>query len=160
MTWRTSRLSVSACLSILGTVFFVAWPGRGVEGQLVNDCPVDRLPEFEEELDVLSAEDRAFVDEFGVALEGFRGLSLEEFRAEFGPRKNYLRSGESTFARGETNRDGAVDIGDAQPVTDLTGRRGRIGRAALSTDGVYLCFTWEEDLGDIWVMELESGEET
>jgi hypothetical protein len=26
---------------------------------------------------------------------------------------------------------------------------------SLATDGEYLYFTWEEDFGDIWVMDVE-----
>jgi TolB protein len=43
-----------------------------------------------------------------------------------------------------------------RPVTDFAGKRGRLGREALATDGRYLYFTWEEDLGDIWVMDVEN----
>jgi len=28
----------------------------------------------------------------------------------------------------------------------------------LSTDGAYLYFTWEQDLGDIWVMDVVCDE--
>ena len=34
------------------------------------------------------------------------------------------------------------------------GRRGHIGTEAFATDGRYLYFTWEDDLGDIWVMDV------
>jgi Tol biopolymer transport system component len=40
-----------------------------------------------------------------------------------------------------------------QPVTDLRGRRGRLSYA-LATDGRYLYFTWRDDVGDIWVMDV------
>jgi Tol biopolymer transport system component len=33
-------------------------------------------------------------------------------------------------------------------------RPGRLGEFALATDGRFLFFTWEEDLGDIWVMDV------
>jgi TolB protein len=39
------------------------------------------------------------------------------------------------------------------PVTDLAGRSGSLGYA-LATDGQYLYFTWWEDLGDLWVMDV------
>jgi hypothetical protein len=44
-------------------------------------------------------------------------------------------------------------------LTDLTGRRGAMGLIGLSTDGHYLYFTWQEDLGDIWVMDVVKDEE-
>ena len=47
-----------------------------------------------------------------------------------------------------------VADGRTRPMTDLSGRSGAPGSQALSTDGKYLYFTWEEDLGDIWVMDV------
>ena len=43
--------------------------------------------------------------------------------------------------------------GSEFPVTDLVGRSGTLGYA-LGTDGQYLYFTWWEDLGDLWVMDV------
>lgn len=63
------------------------------------------------QLDGLPPSDVQFMEDFSVALEGFRGMSLEEFREEFGPRKAYLESG--GFVRGDANVDGRVDISDA-----------------------------------------------
>jgi Tol biopolymer transport system component len=40
-------------------------------------------------------------------------------------------------------------------VASFTGRRGVLGPNSLSTDGHYLYFTWEEDLGDIWTMDVQ-----
>ena len=48
----------------------------------------------------------------------------------------------------------SVEDGTEQPLTDLTGRRGTLSPLALATDGEYLYFTWGEDLGDIWVMDV------
>ena len=39
-------------------------------------------------------------------------------------------------------------------VADLSGKLGSLGETALATDGDYLYFTWEETLGDIWVMDV------
>ena len=39
-------------------------------------------------------------------------------------------------------------------LTEFSGRRGQLGWVALATDGKYLYFTWEEDLGDLWVMDV------
>jgi Tol biopolymer transport system component len=39
-------------------------------------------------------------------------------------------------------------------VTDFVGRRGVIGSQPPDTDGKYIYFTWREDLGDIWVMDV------
>jgi hypothetical protein len=43
---------------------------------------------------------------------------------------------------------------------DFKGKpRGNLGRMSLATDGKYVYFTWEEDFGDIWVMDVEWGSE-
>ena len=48
----------------------------------------------------------------------------------------------------------SLDGTDARPVTDLSARVGRVGRPALATDGAFLYFTWEQDRGDIWVVDV------
>jgi Tol biopolymer transport system component len=42
----------------------------------------------------------------------------------------------------------------------LTGLAGRSGYLAglNDTDGEYLYFTWSEDFGDLWVMDVDQGE--
>jgi TolB protein len=42
-----------------------------------------------------------------------------------------------------------------RPVTELAGRRGTLGgQQSPATDGEFLYFTWRDDLGDIWVMDV------
>jgi TolB protein len=48
----------------------------------------------------------------------------------------------------------SVADGSVKQLTDLQGRYGNLGRY-LATDDQYLYFIWEEDLGDIWVMDVE-----
>jgi len=48
----------------------------------------------------------------------------------------------------------AMDTGETRPVTDLEGRPGTFHGLVLATDGDYLYFGWDEDLGDIWVVDL------
>jgi len=50
----------------------------------------------------------------------------------------------------------AVSLKDGaeRAMTDFTGRPGSIGSFGLATDGVYLYFTWHEDVGDSWVMDV------
>jgi Tol biopolymer transport system component/serine/threonine protein kinase len=47
----------------------------------------------------------------------------------------------------------SVEDRAVRPITELAGKRGNMGLVALATDGRYLFFTWEEDIGDLWVME-------
>ncbi len=43
----------------------------------------------------------------------------------------------------------------SRQLTDLRDRNGQMGVVALATDGKHLYFTWEEELSDIWVMDVE-----
>jgi Tol biopolymer transport system component len=47
----------------------------------------------------------------------------------------------------------SLDGGLVSRLTKLEGRRGALG-AVFATDGRYLYFTWREDDGDIWVMDV------
>jgi serine/threonine protein kinase len=42
-------------------------------------------------------------------------------------------------------------------MTNLVGRRGVLGATALATDGRYLYFTWQEETGDLWTMNVASA---
>ena len=48
----------------------------------------------------------------------------------------------------------SLEDGREYPVTDFSGRHGNLGWMPLATDGEYLYFNWQEDLGDIWVMDV------
>lgn len=50
----------------------------------------------------------------------------------------------------------SVEDGSERPITNFSGKPGNLGAHGLATDGNYLYFTWEEDLGDIWVMDVEN----
>ena len=49
--------------------------------------------------------------------------------------------------------------GAARRMTELEGKPGALGNAALATDGEHLYFAWEEDLGDIWVMDVVTAKD-
>jgi len=49
-----------------------------------------------------------------------------------------------------------LDSGEQRAVTDLTGRPGRMGYPC-SADGEQVWFTWFEERGDLWVMDVEDG---
>ena len=73
--------------------------------------------------------------------------------------QRWSRDGEQVFfiVRGESEGNvWAVNVEDRaiRAMTDLEGRSGTLGRLAIATDGEYLYFTWQEDLGDIWVMDV------
>jgi TolB protein len=48
----------------------------------------------------------------------------------------------------------SMEDGKEYPVTDLAGRRGSLYGWSIATDGEYLYFSWGEQLGDIWVMDV------
>ena len=47
----------------------------------------------------------------------------------------------------------SLEEGSEYPMTDLAGRRGTLGWG-VATDGQFLYFTWAEETGDIWVMDV------
>ncbi|MCG8607678.1 serine/threonine-protein kinase, partial [bacterium] len=63
-----------------------------------------------------------------------------------------------------TDADGTKNIwslsvadGSVRQLTDFRGHRGLMGRR-FATDGIYFYFTWREETGDIWVMDVEREE--
>lgn len=64
----------------------------------------------------------------------------------------YVAPGEADGVAMMVRDDGTA----ARPLTKLSGRRGAMGYVA--TDGQFLYFTWEEDIGDLWVMNVEGGQ--
>ena len=82
-----------------------------------------------------------------------------EFVAD-GPAAWSVVAGEKIYFSGVGERNAnlwmlSLDNGEEHPVTDFSSRRGSVGGAgALTTDGEYLYFTWEESLGDLWVMDV------
>jgi TolB protein len=71
----------------------------------------------------------------------------------------YSTDGTRVYFVGLLEREGNLwevlaEGGGERQVTDFVGRRGTLGPLALATDGEYLYFTWEEYLGDLWVMDV------
>jgi Tol biopolymer transport system component len=48
----------------------------------------------------------------------------------------------------------SIEDGTTRRLTRFEGRRGQLGNFTLATDGRYLYFTWRQDLGDLWVMDV------
>ena len=48
----------------------------------------------------------------------------------------------------------SLSDGSERPMTNLDGRIGHLAWSALATDGNYLYFVWQENLGDIWMMDV------
>jgi Tol biopolymer transport system component len=69
------------------------------------------------------------------------------------------RDGTAIFFLGLGDRAGniwrtALDDGTERPVTDLLDRAGTLSANALGVADGYLYFAWEEDQGDIWIMDV------
>ena len=78
-----------------------------------------------------------------------------------GPGSFYRWSSDGTvlYFRGAREREGNLwalypQDGSERQVTDFSGRRGALGPEVLATDGSFLYFSWEQDTGDIWVMDV------
>jgi hypothetical protein len=70
-----------------------------------------------------------------------------------------FRSSLTIYFRGEKEREGnlwKVSLKDRseRPVTNLVGKRGTIAQMQPSTDGRFIYFPWQDDLADIWVMDV------
>jgi TolB protein len=71
----------------------------------------------------------------------------------------WSRDGAHIFFPGSDERTGnlwrfSFNTRSEHPVTSLSGKRGRLGIMQPDTDGRYLYFTWRDDVGDIWVMDV------
>ena len=80
-----------------------------------------------------------------------------------GSRPQWSPDGELVYYVGSRERSGelwALSPSDGREylVADLKGRRGR--SSWLCTDGTFLYFTWREDVGDIWVMDVVTDEDS
>ena len=86
-----------------------------------------------------------------------------ELLTHSGSTARWSKDGKQVFFLGRDERQGniwtlSLEGGSEHPMTDLIGKRGSVGDYALATDGEYLYFTWEEDVGDIWVMDVVTDE--
>ena len=81
-------------------------------------------------------------EQVGERLVGFFGAHL----SPDGTVLHYLGRDDNVWAL--SLRDGSES-----PVTDLAGRRGTLGWG-VATDGDYIYFTWSEQTGDLWVMDV------
>jgi Tol biopolymer transport system component/predicted Ser/Thr protein kinase len=73
--------------------------------------------------------------------------------------KLWSRDGKIIYFDGAAEKAGnlwTLSLADRseRPVTNLSGRRGTLGMQALASDGNNLYFTWRDDLGDIWTMDV------
>jgi len=91
-----------------------------------------------------------------VGAEGGEPVALTE-----GPTGSlrWSRDGQEIYAVGLGDRAGtywAYSVLDRQErlIVNLAGRRGELVNQAPATDGTHLYFSWREDLGDIWVMDI------
>jgi len=74
-----------------------------------------------------------------------------------GPR--WSRDGQYVYYRGANETAGnywrlSVKDRSERPFTNLVGKRGTLGIMLPAEDGKFLYFSWRDDLGDIWVMDV------
>jgi eukaryotic-like serine/threonine-protein kinase len=88
-----------------------------------------------------------------------RGGEAELVTRGAGQSPRWSRDGAHIYFRGEQEREGnlwQVSLKDQseRPVTNLLGKRGTVGIMPPSTDGKFLYFPWQDDLADIWMMDV------
>ena len=86
------------------------------------------------------------------------GADLEGLTTSSGHSPEWSPDGTHVYFLGDGDKSGniwsvSVESGEEQQMTDLIGRRGRLG-FGFATDGQHFYFPWEEDTGDIWVMDV------
>jgi Tol biopolymer transport system component len=83
-----------------------------------------------------------------------RGLGVSALWSRDGTRVFFVAN------EGRASNLWAVSLADRREyaVTNLAGRRGSLGNMPPSTDGKYLYFTWRDDPGDIWAMDIVQGD--
>ena len=96
---------------------------------------------------------------YRVAKDGGEALLLSR-TVEFPYSPRFSRDGQSIYygvITGPRQEQGVWKLslvdGKVSRLTKLEGRRGDSGYI-ISTDGRYLYFTWNDDDGDIWVMDV------
>jgi Tol biopolymer transport system component len=97
-----------------------------------------------------------------VAADDGRGPRVQLAASSAGSRPSWTPDGAGVIFRGGqdhpniyiVNADGT---GRERLVMDVSGRRGAVGSYGTPTDGKYIYFTWDEDLGDLWVMSADAS---
>lgn len=150
-----------AFLSLLGTGRMHIWlmsANGGEARQLTSDSAVYGCPTW--------SPDGRWLGFFGsrAGIRGLWRLSAQSGTAELlnegaGTQPRWSRDGKHIFFIGGEERSGNIwsySFNDhaARPVTQFAGRRGNLGVQALAADENYLYFTWRDDTGDIWVMNV------
>jgi Tol biopolymer transport system component len=90
------------------------------------------------------------------------GTNIEQVTTGSARDPIWSRNGQQLFFPGLAQRAGnvwAISLADRheRPVTALTGRLGNLMPGALATDGHRLFFSWQENIGDIWVMDVTNS---
>ena len=94
-----------------------------------------------------------------VDLDGRQARRSLTLRSETQP--SWTADGRRLIVRSAPDRISVEDVagGAARTLVDLSGRRGSLGIYGTPSDGKFVYFIWEENLGDIWTMDLVSSSE-
>jgi Tol biopolymer transport system component len=125
----------------------------GAPDQLVSSSPTGgRISPTDRLLVRRDTESRISV----LDLEGRRAPRTFAVRSETVP--NWSNDGRQLIVRSAVDRLTIVNVdsGAERALVDLSGRRGSLNVYGTPTDGQFVYFIWEEDLGDIWTMDVES----
>lgn len=130
----------------------------GIPRRVTSSPAIDSFPQWSPDgKSLLFASDRSGnLLLYRMSLEGGSPVALSQHGALY-PR--WAENGRQIYFTGAGEGSGTlwimnVEDGRVRRLTDLSGRRGDLGIVALAAHGDHLFFTWEEEVGDIWVMDV------
>ncbi len=158
-TWSPDGQSIAFSSKRSGNLdIWVVSATGGEPRQVTTDPGDDETPEWSRDgrwLGFLQRSSLRFL-RLPASLRGDPGILAE------GPAQAYRWSpdGKFIYYTGDREKAGnlwaaSLESGKEYRLTDFFGRRGRLS-FYLATDGEYLYFHWDEDVADIWVMDVGS----
>ena len=132
---------------------------EGGQPRLLADTPGDNLPAWSPDGRWIAYRSRRSGDlriwrspaEGGEAEQLTHGTSAGQPRFSPDGKELYFAAGGD---RGSDIWSVSLEDGAERAVTDFHGRPGTIGGFGLATDGSSLYFTWDDNIGDLWVMDV------
>jgi len=91
-----------------------------------------------------------------ITITDLDGRTVRTFSTTSPTSSTWTSDGEKLLIRSTPDRISALDLetGANRLLVDLSGRRGSLNIYGTPSDGKFVYFIWEENLGDIWTMDV------